>query len=156
MATAPLIARESLLFDWCWVCGVRFKGSNPPGPANREEHHICPRNAGGTDGPLVSLCDTHHATLHKIAERIHRHADISDLLFGENKERATKLAWLASMVVKSEQATADDPNKLLRNSVQLTQDETIMVQRLQSMTRGTRSEVLRAGLRLLYKQYFRE
>ena len=148
--------RNTLNGPACWVCGVRFKNSKPPGVANREEHHIWPRNAGGDEGPLVALCDTHHATLHKIAERLHRKAKFPDLLIGEDKERATKLIWLGAQVVKAEQSVADDPNKLLRNSVQLTQVETKMVERLQSVTGKTRSEVLRAGLIVLYRQFFRE
>jgi len=150
------LGRNQLTGPACWVCGVRFKNSTPPGPANREDHHIWPQNAGGTEGPLVSLCDSHHATLHKIAERLHVNRKFTDLLTGEDKTRAQKLLWLAAQVVKAERAVEGDENKLLRNSVQLTQVETAMVQRLQKTTGKTRSEVLRAGLHVLYGKYFND
>lgn len=149
-----LIGRNTLVKDWCWVCSVRFKTSRPPGPAHREDHHICPRNAGGSDGPLVSLCDSHHTCLHKIAERLHRGAKFVDLLIGEDTNKAKKLVWLAGMVVKSERASEDDPNKRLGSSVSLSRDEVQMLARLQRATGKTRNDLLRAGLSLLYKKYF--
>jgi len=148
------LGRNTLMFDWCWVCEQRFKSSSPSGPANREDHHIFPTNAGGTDGPLVSLCSEHHSTLHKIAERIHAKKEFKDHLAGEAPPYAQKLVWLAAQVVRAEQAVADDPNKLLRNSVKLTQAETVMVQRLQKLHQKGRSEVLRAALRAFYFQHF--
>jgi hypothetical protein len=150
------LRRDQLMFPHCWVCEVRFKNSVPPGPANREDHHIWPRNAGGEEGPLVSLCDSHHATLHKIAQRLHTKKSYTDLIAGESQIRAQKLLWLGAQVVKAEQSITDDPNKLLRNSVQLNQMETIMVKRLQKMTGKTREQVLRAGLHVLYGQYFKD
>lgn len=140
--------------DSCWVCGARFKTSTPRGNANREDHHICPRNAGGTDGPLVSLCENHHGTLHKIAERLKRKAPFTDLL-EQSSEVNKKLCWLAALVVKSEQAVANDPNKLLRNSIQLNRLETAMMVKLQSIfpNKG-RSDIFRAALFSFYKRYF--
>lgn len=139
----------------CWVCGVRFKTSIPPGPALKEEHHVVPRAFGGTDGPTVLLCDTHHATLHKIANKVKSKADFKILLLGEPKDRQQKLCWLASMVVKSEEAVAGDPNKLLRNTVMLTPLETQMMNKLQALySEKNRSDLFRLGLSLLYKKHF--
>ena len=138
----------------CWVCGVRFKTSVPPGPANREDHHIFPRNAGGTDGPEVSLCSEHHSTLHKIAQRLHRKAPFADLLLGEQQSFHKKLLWLAAAVVKAENFAKGDPNKLLRNGVQLDAAETAMIQRLQKATGKTRQEIFQLALRVLYSKYF--
>jgi hypothetical protein len=150
------LGRNTLMLQYCWVCELRFKNSIPAGPANREDHHIFPRNAGGDDGPLVSLCSEHHTCLHKVANRLHSKKRFDELMVGETKTQAQKLLWLAAQVVKAERLVADDPNKLLSNSLQLTQDETAMVVRLQKMTGKTRSEVLRAGLRVLYRQYFND
>ena len=98
------LGRTTLLGDACWVCGIRFKNSVPPGPAMREDHHIFPRNAGGTDGPQASLCDRHHSCLHKIAQRLKARKDFKDLLVGESQLGAKRLLWLASCVVKAEAA----------------------------------------------------
>jgi hypothetical protein len=148
------VNRNSLMFDYCWVCTRRFTSSNPSGPANREDHHIWPRNAGGTEGPLVSLCDSDHASLHKIAERIHANKNFKDLLASRPVDQTKKLVWLAMQVVKAEQAVKDDPNKLLRNSVQLNSRETLMLKRLQKLHNKGRTEIFRAALILMYHKYF--
>lgn len=148
------LGRGDLMFPHCWVCGRRFKSSVPPGPANREDHHICPRNAGGTDGPLVSLCDSHHTGLHKIAERLHRKASYTDLLVGESKSMQQRLMWLAVQVVKSEQQGDTDPDRRFGSSLSLSAQEIQMMKRIQSVTGKTREEVFRAGLILVYQKFF--
>lgn len=149
------LTRNQLVTDACWVCGERFKTSVPPGRANREDHHIFPRNAGGTDGPLVSLCDSHHGTAHKIASRLHTRSSFQEFLIGEDKPRTSKLLWLAAMIVKAEKSVEGDPNKLLRNGVMLNPIETKMMERLQASFPGkSRSDLFRAGLSLLYQKKF--
>jgi len=141
----------------CFVCGVRFKTSIPAGPANVEEHHVMPRNAGGTDGPLVRLCDSHHTLLHKVAERLHRKAVFTDLMVGEQPSSIPKIMWLAAAVVRSEKAVENDPNKHVQNSVRLSQEDLHMLKRLQGIYKGKgRSELLRAGLFLLYRRHFND
>lgn len=148
-----ILGKDTLKGPQCWVCGVRFKNSTPPGPANREDHHIFPRNAGGTDGPEVSLCERHHATIHKVASRVHSSKKYDDVLVGETHIK--KLLWLAHMIVKAESMFKDDPNKLLRNGVQLNQQETEMMKRLQSVhTDKSRSDIFVLGLKLLYHKTF--
>lgn len=149
------LGRDTLLGPACWVCGTRFKNSIPPGPANREDHHIWPRNAGGEEGPLVSLCDSDHATLHKVAKRLHSKAIFADLLAGVGELQGKKLLFLAHQVWKAESAVEGDPNKMLGNSIKLTQEETLMISRLQKMLGKTRQELLKIGLRLLYGRYFK-
>lgn len=150
------LQKATLLLDYCWVCGVRFKTSVPPGPANREDHHIFPRNAGGTDGPEVSLCEMHHSTAHKIAHRLHSKKPIPDLLAGEVPEGQKKLIWLATKIVEAERLSENDPNKLYRNGVQLTPAETEVMKKLQSIYPGkSRSDIFRHALILLYKSHFK-
>jgi hypothetical protein len=116
-----------------------------------------PRNAGGTDGPLVRICDTHHSGLHKIAERMHRRADYKDLLAGEAPASVPRLLWLASAVVKSEQAVEGDPNKKFQNSVKLSIEDIAMLDQLKrAYPNKGRSEILRAGLFLLYQATFKK
>ena len=147
--------RNTLVGDSCWVCGERFKTSYPPGTANREDHHIFPRNAGGDEGPLTAICDSHHATLHKIANRMHSKKDFREFLIGENPISTKKLCWLASCVVKAEQSVEHDPNKQLRNMVMLNKAETEMMKRLQAVyPNQSRSSILKAALVLLYRKHF--
>ena len=149
------LERTTLMFPYCWVCEVRFKSSTPAGIANREDHHIFPRNAGGDDGPLVSLCDSHHSCLHKIASRMHSKKPFKAFLIGETQQTAKKLCWLASMVVKAEASVESDPNKLLRNGVTLNQAETEMMKRLQAVyPTKSRNDLFRAGLYLLFRKHF--
>jgi len=146
--------RTTLMFDYCWVCGERFKTSTPPGIANREDHHIFPRNAGGEDGPITSLCDSHHGTIHKIANRIHSGKDLKDLLIGEGVEQSKKLCWLAAMIVKAEREYDADPNKKRIQSFKLSAAETLMVERLQKHFQKSRQDIFRASLVALYKATF--
>ena len=149
------LGRKTLVLPHCWVCGVRFKTSLPPGPANKEEHHIFPRNAGGTDGPLVSLCDTDHGTLHNIAKRIQGKKTYKDLLIGRDSKGQQKLVWLAVMVVKAEQSVEGDVNKRLQGSVSLSKAEIQMLKRLKSLyPKLGRSEIFSLALRRLYTAHF--
>jgi hypothetical protein len=155
MSKVPVLGRKTLILPWCWVCEQRFKGSVPPGPANREDHHIFPRNAGGTDGPLVSLCDSDHSNVHNIAKRIQSKRPFNDILVGKPPEQIKRLVWLASMVVKAEQSVEGDENKRLRNSVSLSKAEIRMMKRLQSIyTNMDRSEIFSLALRRLYSSHF--
>ena len=148
------LSRNTLMFDYCWVCNGRFKTSKPPGKHNREDHHIFPRNAGGTDGPLVSLCDSDHRTLHDIAKRLHKRKTYHDLLIGRNASQQKRLVWLGTCVVKAERSTAGDANKLLLNSVKLSPEETKMIVRLQKFYDKPRSDIFRHALRRLYLTTF--
>ena len=150
------LEQKTLLKDWCWVCGTRFKTSVPPGPANREDHHIVPRNAGGTDGPQVSLCDSHHTVVHKIASRAKTgNNDFISLLAGEPKDQQQKLLWLASVIVRAERQVDQDPNKRFGSSVSLSKQELAMVKRLKSIyPEKTQPEILKLGLYALFRSHF--
>ena len=145
----------SLLFDYCWVCSKRFKTSVPPGPANREDHHMVPQNAGGTDGPQVSLCDSHHTVIHKIAIRLKSGKQFKDFLNGEDKTSVKKLLWLATLIVKSERLVVNDPNKSFSSGISLSKTDIAMLNRLRKVfPKSSRSDLLKAGLNILYKKYF--
>ena len=148
---------DTLLLDSCWICQRRFKTSKPPGPANREDHHIVPRNAGGTDGPQVRLCDSHHAVVHKVAFRLKAKKPYDALLVGEGSIGQTglqRLLWLAHVIARAEASVVDDPNKLLRNGVSLTPLETAMIKRLQTIYKKSRPEILKIALHRLYRSSF--
>ena len=147
-----MLGRKTLVHPYCWVCEQRFKSSKPPGPANREDHHIFPRNAGGTDGPLVSLCDTDHTNLHLIAKRLHAKKPFSDLLIGKSAEQARKLVWLGQKAYEAEKLFADDDNKKVQGSIRLSATDTQILKRLQTVFPTlSRNDLFIMGLRHLYQ-----
>lgn len=147
------LLRTTLLLNYCWVCERRFKSSVPPGPAIRHDHHIVPRNAGGEDGPLVSLCDTHHSVVHRLAERAHLKQDVKDLLTGEEPRFVAKLVWLAKKVYDAEIAVQDDPNKHLGVSFKLSAEEVRVLDALRvRFGNVSRKQLVLLGLRALSKQ----
>ncbi len=89
----------------CWICHQLF-GQD----VHRHTHHIIPQAYGGVDGPVVDVCDSHHASLHKIALRLIGSKPYFDLLTRDPKIDQ-RLLWLASRVQVAEAATRNDPNK---------------------------------------------
>lgn len=96
---------QTLLLDYCWICRSKFGHS-----VKREDHHVIPRAYGGTDGPQVSLCDSHHSALDLIAKRLYGKKPFTDLLTGD-AEQDKKLLWLASVVCNARILTEGDLNK---------------------------------------------
>jgi hypothetical protein len=149
---------DSIYLPHCWVCGVRFTDSRPPGPANREEHHIIPRQAGGSDGPTVSLCDGHHTCLHKIALCLKSKRPYFDLVTGESDDSKKKLYWLATTVFNAFEATKNDPNKQVMTLMSLDRRQQIMIDRLRGVypRLKSREALINLALESLYKKHFTE
>lgn len=147
---------ESLVLDYCYVCGTRFTDVRPPGTANREEHHIIPRQAGGADGPTVSLCDGHHAVLHKIASRMSSGKPHFDLVTGESDANKQKLYWLASRVYNAFQLVKNDPNKKVMVIMTLDRKQQTVIDQLSKIypRAKSREAVLTLALESLYKKHF--
>jgi hypothetical protein len=122
-----------MIFDHCWICSVRFTDAKPAGPANRENHHIIPRQAGGADGPQVSLCENHHGKAHKIAMRMSSNKPYFDLLSGEPDAAKQKLLWLASRIFTAFEAVKGDPNKKVMVVMTLDRKKQKQLQMLQKV-----------------------
>lgn len=142
----------------CWVCGQRFVDSKPPGPMNREEHHVVPRAAGGEDGPTVSLCDRHHTVLHKIAMFLKSGKPYHMFLANESKEAQQKIMWLAVKVYNAFELTKNDPNKRAMVLMTLDARQQDMVERLQKVYPKARSReaIFNQALLLLYAKHFND
>jgi hypothetical protein len=147
---------QSMFRDNCWVCGVRFTDATPPGPANKERHHIIPRAAGGADGPTVDICDKHHTILHKIALRLSSGKPHFDLVTGEDAERRKKLYWLATRVFNAFQATANDPNKQAAVFISVDHKQRAMVAALMKIYPNlkSREDVYSFALETLFARHF--
>ena len=128
---------KSMILDHCWVCGAKFA---PSGTAQEEQHHIIPRAYGGSDGPVVSLCDTCHTRLHKAALCIEANKPVFPFINGLNQDQQQKLLYLSTCVVNAKLATKNDPNKKSVIVFQLTCQETEQIDRLKKSL-GLRSRI---------------
>ena len=148
--------KDSIVLDHCWICGTRFTDSKPPGPANKETHHIIPRQAGGTDGPTVDICDRHHTMLHKIANRLSSGKPHFDLVTGETPAQKQKVYWLATRVFDAFQAVKNDPNKKVMTILTLDKKQQHQIHLLQKVypKAKSREALFMLALEALYKKHF--
>lgn len=141
----------------CFVCMERFSDVANPGTAIREEHHVIPQAAGGTDGPTVSVCLHHHDLLHKIATRMYRKLDWQDLIVREPVGILQRLAFLAQKAADAQTLTANDPNKRVKVLLSLGAKHKAMLDRLKGTIPGksqSREAIIIYALERLYQQQF--
>lgn len=143
---------KSMILDHCWVCGAMFA---PKGSAQEEQHHIVPRAYGGSDGPVVSLCDTCHTRLHKAALCIEANKPVHTFITGLNQDQIQKLLYLSTCVVNAKLATKHDPNKRSMVVVQFTSKETEQLDALKKVLGAkSRMAVIKAAIFALYNKHF--
>jgi hypothetical protein len=141
---------EHVFLDHCWVCRTPF------GPSMKEErHHLIPRAYGGTDGPQVSLCDSHHTALHNIALRLYSERSFTDLLT-QVPEHDSKLIYLGQVVYKARLLTENDPNKRRVEVVPLTSDSFRKLIKLKTIHKVSRSKLIETAINQMYSRYFKE
>ena len=145
---------KSMILDHCWVCGAKFA---PQGTAQEEQHHIVPRAYGGSDGPIVSLCDTCHTRLHKAALCIEAHKPVHIFVNGLNQDQQQRLLYLSTCVVNAKLATKNDPNKKSVVVLQFNKQETEQIDRLKKALRlKSRMAVIKAAIFAMYTKQFTE
>lgn len=145
----PSAHPKTIALDHCWVCATKFIG----GQAMKEEHHMVPRAYGGLHGPTVTLCDTHHTLVHKVAKVYGRHQTL--VLHLSDHER-TKVDHLAQIIVNAELKTKGDPNKAAVVTVELSGHQKAMVDKLKQVINvNSREAVLHEAISRLFSQYFR-
>lgn len=118
---------------------------------------MIPQAFGGTDGPVVSLCDSHHSILHRIAVTITKNRPYHHLLGTPDQEQIKKLLFLATRVVEAELRTRNDPNK--KAVVALTLDAQMKLQiddlkRIYSNQTRSRAGILKIALQSLWSRHF--
>lgn len=145
---------KSMILDHCWVCGAKFA---PQGTAQEEQHHIVPRAYGGSDGPIVSLCDTCHTRLHKAALCIEANRPVYSFINGLSQEQQQRLLYLSTCVVNAKLATKNDPNKKSMVVLQFSRQETEQIDRLKkALGLKSRMAVIKAAILSLYNKRFIE
>ncbi len=145
---------SSIVLDWCWVCNEKFVGRG--GTSICEEHHIVPRAYGGTDGPTVSLCDTHHSKLHRIAVCLKTKKPFFEILRNEGPDTTKKLLYLANAVYNAELVTRNDPNKAASAILSLNAKHKEMIDRLRKVypQAKSREALLLLALEALHARHF--
>ena len=145
---------KSMILDHCWVCNEKFA---PKGTAQEEQHHIVPRAYGGSDGPIVSLCDTCHTRLHKAALCIEAKKPVFPFINGLTQDQQQRLLYLSTCVVNAKLATKDDPNKCAVVTLQLTKKETDCIDKLKkALGVKSRMAVIKAAIFAEYNRRFIE
>lgn len=144
---------KSIQLDCCWVCGTKFLRSG--GQAIEESHHIIPRAYGGEDGPEVTLCETHHGILHRIASCLVRKKPYFMFVKGESKVAAEKLVWLGSQAANAEIQMKNDPNKSQSVLVFIDYTQKQQLEKLKAVYPNEgREKLMQRALHFLYHKHF--
>lgn len=152
----PTDHAKTIALEYCWICGERFVEFG--GTAVLEHHHVIPQAFGGTDGPTVSICDSHHTKLHSIAVQMKAAKPYASFLKGETSERAKKVLYLATAVYNAQQVTRNDPNKLASAMVKLNARHKRQLDQLKAVYPNLRSReaVLLHALEFLHSRHFQK
>lgn len=150
----PTNHEKTIALPHCWICGERFVEFG--GTAVLEHHHVIPQAFGGTDGPTVSICDSHHTKLHSIAVQMKTSKPYTSFLQGETSERAKKVLYLAQAVYNAQQVTRDDPNKLASTMVKLNARHKRQLDQLKAVypKLKSRDAILLHALEFLHSRHF--
>ena len=140
---------ENTFLSYCWACKNVFNAE-----LLEHRHHIVPRAFGGVDGPQVSLCDTDHAILHKIALRLIAEKPFFDLLT-KNQARDKHILYLAMIVANAKIATDNDPNKAQVVVLHLTKEYKDKLNELkQVMGKMSRQRLIEYAVDNLHNKFF--
>lgn len=101
--------------DFCWVC--KLAGTE----AKLHDHHVVPTAFGGKDGPQVTLCSSHHNSLHDAAKLLYTHKGVLQVVV--DKYRALKLKplefqrflYLVQCVYRADVASRESKHKTMGN-----------------------------------------
>lgn len=154
MGTTASKHANTIFLPHCWMCGAKFVGEG--GTQVREEHHMVPRAYGGVDGPTVTLCDTHHTKMHRVAEALIHEKSYRQIVEGESPQVIKKILYLATVIRNAWQFSKDDPNKTAAVMVTLDRKHKLMIEGLKRIypKAKSRSAVLTLALEYLYSKHF--
>ncbi len=138
--------------DHCWCCNALFA---PKGHAQKELHHIVPRAYGGVDGPMVSICDTCHTRVHKIASCIYSKQPYYAFTKGLDASVVKRLVYLATCVANAKSATNNDPNKKVVVVISFSGQDGQKIDKLKKVLNlSSREQVMKHALASLYSRHF--
>ena len=108
------------------------------------------------DGPTISLCDTHHSKLHRIAMALKASKPFFQILHGEDAERTKKLLYMANAVHNAELSTRNDPNKAASALLSLNARHKTMIDKLKRIypKAKSREAIVLLALEAMYTRHF--
>lgn len=95
-----LLITKTIVLDHCWVC---------PSTEGIHQHHVVPQSCGGTNGPTVTLCGTHHSLIHTEAFRLEH-----ERRFQGTAQQIQKLMYLTSVIHRSFAAVRGVPKPVMK------------------------------------------
>ncbi len=102
------------LVDRCWICeGVFPEYGGDNGALVQEFHHPVPRSFGGSNGPVISICSGHHATVHDVSLRLFAGVPYHDLVGHESLPVHNRIVHLSSIIVRAMSLFKEDPNRVV-------------------------------------------
>jgi hypothetical protein len=144
---SPIVANTFLTY--CWICGIPFSHD-----CQEERHHVIPRAYGGTNGPQVSLCDSHHSALHQIALKMYTGKSFFNLMSGRQEQDA-RLLYLASVAYNARILTEKDPNKKQMLVLHISGQESQELNALKSIYKVGREKLIGLAIKSLYDRHFK-
>lgn len=144
-----MITQHTFL-PYCWVCEITFDHAH-----KEHRHHIIPQAYGGVDGPQVSLCDSHHSSLHFIALRLYAKKPFNELLTHQPSQDK-RLIWLATCVYQARILVENDPNKrqvIVFNPKKETLNQLKELKRVYG--KASRESLIEIAISRLYHQHFK-
>ena len=141
----------------CYACRELFIDTSPQGSKVRHGHHIIPRAYGGSNGPVVDLCNEDHDLLHRLAEKVLAgkltQAGVEAL--AQDATHRSTLVWLVGRVVSAARLVKYDPNKRGQISVVLTAEQSKKLDDLKKFfNRSSRTATLLHLIELTHKANF--
>lgn len=115
---------------------------------------MVPRAYGGADGPQISLCDSHHNMMHKIALALITKSNYFKYLSG-SKEQDKRSLYLAATIQKSHALYSKDPNKRITVVSSFSSEEMKTIAALKKVLGlKSQSSVVRHAVQLLAARTF--
>lgn len=105
----------TLKLDHCWVCHCKESDGN-----KLHSHHVVPRNSGGSGGPTVTLCSSHHNGIHDAALSCYSKSGGSEKyrkmntwleMLPEVAQAHERFYYLVDVIIRARHATTEDKNK---------------------------------------------
>ncbi len=119
-----------------------------------EEHHVVPCHLGGTNGPLVSLCEGCHTKVHDAASKLYK--GDTHLPYREEDSRQ-RCHYLAQVICRAQLAleAQGNLNKKFKFSTSFTYEEhNLMVSLQRYYGKKSQGELVRYAILMLAKATF--
>ncbi len=143
---------HTLKLDSCWCCVSKV---------SLDEHHVVPREYGGSKGPTVTLCGNCHKLVHRVASNVwsqRTKTDKKTVVASRLKDYTgdkQKITYLVDVILRARAATATTPQqKAVNVVVKLNPDQRRRFQELKKVLGKTNHDLVIHALNDLYQRTF--